>query len=1040
MPGLKIIKASAGSGKTFQLTFEYLSILFKNADSFKHILAVTFTNKATEEMKSRILFELYILSAGKSSKQLPSLMQATGLNESALRKKAALLLKKLLHQYTWFSVSTIDAFFQRIIRSFTRELGIQDGYTIELDTESLLTHAIEKVFHESSLDASLLEWLSGFVETLIEKGENWDIKKGIRKLGIQIFTEAFKSLSEEDLVKYTDRKYLKEYLRELKSLQGSLEKRFQDFGLKAMNILKEANITVDDFSGKLRGPAGFLVSLARSDFRGPTDTALRAANDASCWHTATSKRKAEILQLAEVHLIPLMKNFIRFYESHSSEYKTIKVIQKNLYSLGILADLAKWATLWLRENNAFHIADAATFLNRIIDGNDTPFIYEKAGSWYHHFIIDEFQDTSRMQWNNFKPLFSNSISQGYENFVVGDAKQSIYRWRNSDWRILENQVESDFMPGISTCQTLELNYRSQWEIIQFNNRFFKDAVKALQQDSELASPGMKDQSKRIEKVYGQIEQDVGHESKSGGYVEVAFLEPEENQVYKNSVFDKVISQICSLQDKGYQLKDIAILTRKNQEAKDMADYLIQFARSNSDSPYRFDVISDEALQLGQSILVAFLTAILQEHANPGDATNQFLMKHLLQDYIAPSNENLKHQLPGIGTHVRITSLTELVEHYILLFKLDQFVGELAYLQSFRDVVADYSRKNSEDIGGFLRYWDDSGRVKSVQASGTQDAIQIITIHKAKGLEFKAVILPFCTWEMVSHNQSIIWCRPQNAPFNKLSLIPLTFSSQLRETCFANDYYAEYLDQTLDNLNLLYVAFTRAREALYIICKRKENEQIRTVSDLVAHVLGNENVLMGALPVCKEKQAPNMNPTMISSPPSLFMIHKRIRFASQNETVKVTDLLQAKIPLSQGRLLHDIFTRIRYKKDVQSAVDWFRRKGLIASDDTQQVLQFVNQAIHGPLVSDWFSDRWQVLNEAEIILPGGNLKRPDRIMISKDLTVIVDYKFGDIISESYEKQIDEYARLLAEIGFAPVEAYVWYVRMAMLAKVFSSNAH
>ncbi len=427
-------------------------------------------------MKSRIIGELDLLAQNRESKQMPALIRSTGLSEIQLRAKASVILKKLLHHYSDFSVSTIDSFFQRIIRSFTRELGLQGTYSIELDTETLLTDVIDLLLTEAGNDKSLLSWLGDYAESLIERGENWNLRKSMRSLGKEIFREEFKSLSNLASSQYGNREFLQSFRQELYAAFHLIEKEYRAFGHQAMSILDSAGFTVDDFSKKGSGPAGFLVKLANGEFRKPTDTAEQAALNPEKWFTKTSPDAAAIRALAETKLMPLMQRVSAYYENHNRQYYTLEVVLKNMFTLGILSDLSRLAYRWCNENNAFLLPEAPLFLQKIIDGNDTPFIYEKAGYWYHHFMIDEFQDTSLLQWQNFKPLISNSLSQDYDNLVVGDAKQSVYRWRNSNWTILSSGVAQEFPGGIIHNISLEYNWRSSKNIIEFNNRFFNEAA------------------------------------------------------------------------------------------------------------------------------------------------------------------------------------------------------------------------------------------------------------------------------------------------------------------------------------------------------------------------------------------------------------------------------------------------------------------------------------------------------------------------------------------------------------------------------------
>jgi ATP-dependent helicase/nuclease subunit A len=1032
MPQLKIIRASAGSGKTFSLTHEYLRLLFAERDNFMHILAVTFTNKATEEMKSRIIRELHFLSSGKESNQLEGLIQSTGLSERQLREKSRLILKRLLHHYSWFSVSTIDSFFQRIIRSFTRELGIQDGYSIELDTDALLTWMIDRLLIEAETDKSLLSWLTRFAESLLEKGESWDLKKGIRDLGSEIFKEEFRSFEVVSMQRFSDRNFLRDYQAELYAMHRNIENEFHGFGQKAAALLESSGLTVEDFSGKSRGPAGFLISLKAGAFRGPTATAVSASSQTDKWHTANSPLKTQIARLAEMELMPLMQHFIRFYETNYIRYFTAGVILRNLYTLGILADLSHLADVWCNENNAFLLSEAPVFLSRIIDANDTPFIYEKAGYWYHHYMIDEFQDTSLLQWQNFKPLISNSLSQGYDNLTVGDAKQSIYRWRNSNWEILENYIQHDFLPGIAASVVLTTNRRSKSEIIHFNNHFFKSAAAVLQKIFE-ETPGMDFRAgdagiTDISGLYGNVEQEPGTDNNAGGFVKVDYLGGDEEPDYYETVKNRLILLLCQLQDSGYRLSDIAILTRKNREAKQIADSLLTFANEQPGSKYRFDVISDEALRLGSSATVTFLIALLQNLIAPDDRTNSYLLRHLLDTYIAPGEGIDDWDSPEFTKKARVFSLTEIIERYIVHFRLEKHTGERIYLQAFRDLVLEYSRKNNGEISRFLEYWKETGMEKSVAAPAGQDAIRILTIHKSKGLEFNITIIPFCTWELVTHNNSFLWCKPHGKPFDNLELLPLAFTAKLKDTSFAREYFKEFQSQLIDNLNLLYVAFTRTREGLIVMCKSNGNDQVKNVSDLVHSVLGPTDYSRGSLQVQVADKITEKADVQPAQPVSLQAVTVRIRIACQGSLVIDPNLEQPSRPVNEGRILHEIFNRIYFAADAKSAVCRLLLKGLITRQESVNYLQLVTKAIHDPRVSSWFSGSWRILNEAEIIIPGGGLKRPDRVMTRDGKTLIIDYKFGRIVETEHEIQVAEYARLLINMGYKDVEACLWYVRL------------
>lgn len=1059
MPSFKVIRASAGSGKTFNLTHEYLRLLFAERDNFMHILAVTFTNKATEEMKSRIIGELYALSSDQHSKQLEGLKISTGLSEKQLRNKAGTILKSLLHKYSGFSVTTIDSFFQRIIRSFTRELGIQGGYSIELDTDALLTEVIDRLLIKAESDKPLLAWLTMFAESLIEKGENWNFRKGIHDLGSEIFREEFKSIDEESIKLFSNRSFLTDYKSELYTLHQNIENTYREFGQKTLAILRLHGLTVDDFSNKSRGPAGFLAKLATGEFREPTQTAIGSASEVNKWFTAASPQKSVIMNVAEHELIPIMQQVIEYYSANYRSYFTAGVILKNLYTLGILSDLSQLADAWCSENNTFLLPEAPVFLNKIIDGNDTPFIYEKAGCWYHHFMIDEFQDTSMLQWLNFKPLISNSLSQDYDNLAVGDVKQSIYRWRNSNWEILDSLINQDFSPGVMDHIVLRENWRSRENIISFNNKFFSNAAAVLQQEYELmlSSNGYTYDSienKAITDLYEDSEQLPGSPENKGGYVQVEFVRDEKETGFTDAVNNKLLNLLCELQDKGYRLSDMAILTRKNREAKALAEFLLNYANTHQDEVHRFDVISDEALRLGSSVVVNTLVGLLQYLVKPTDQTNNYFLVSVIKNYIDPADKETLWINPGgkerktsqeneidlpedfvsLSRSPGAYSLIEIVERLIKIFHLEKFEGEWVYLQALRDMIMDYTRKYSGDISRFIEYWQETGCEKSVSAPAGQDALRILTLHKSKGLEFKITIIPYCSWELNSYMGTILWCNPGEKPFDKLPVLPLSFSSKLQNTIFARDYFREYHRQFIDNLNLLYVAFTRAQEALFIFCKSRNNEQLKTVSDLSGKILGNSNYSLGTLVPNNSTDIRKKSEAIVHQPAGLQAISKRIKIAFQGKLLIDPTVNKPSRPVNEGKILHEIFLSIHRRDDISAAVTRMLLQGKIAVEEKEKYTRIVERAMDDPQVAFWFSGGWMILNEAEIILPNGGIKRPDRVMTRDDHTIVIDYKFGSKMEHAYETQIKEYADIIRTMGYKNVEAYLWYVILGKVERL------
>ncbi len=504
-----------------------------------------------------------------------------------------------------------------------------------------------------------------------------------------------------------------------------------------------------------------------------------------------------------------MQRVMDYYETNSRRYFTLEVVLKNMFTLGILSDLSRLAYQWCNENNAFLLPEAPLFLQKIIDGNDTPFIYEKAGYWYHHFMIDEFQDTSLLQWLNFKPLISNSLSQDYDNLVVGDVKQSIYRWRNSNWTILSSGVEREF-PGIIHNMALEYNWRSSKNIIEFNNRFFSEAAALLEKEFLNSAgnenfPAEQFGESPIRQIYADILQKQGNSNFPDGRIQVTFVEEDSENSFCDKVNEQLVELLCNLLDQGYHLSDIAVITRKNKEAKLLADLLLNYEYDCPESGRSFKVISDEALRLGSSSVVVFLASLLQYIHDPNDKICIYYITFFYLNHFNGDGKTGKPDMPSNDPETRgreinsllpesftelvesagALSLAETVERLISIFNLSRFRGEQVYLDAFRDLVQEYGQKNAADPGKFQEFWNETGKERSISAPAGQDAIRILTVHKAKGLEFNVVIIPYCDWELNATRNSILWCHSDEAPFDRLDRLPVYYSSKAEENAFCS---------------------------------------------------------------------------------------------------------------------------------------------------------------------------------------------------------------------------------------------------------------
>jgi len=1027
-------------------------------------------------MKSRLISELHRLSTGQASMHLSHLMQDLNIPEENLRKRAGKMLQNILHAYSHFYVSTIDSFFQRIIRSFTREMGIQNGYSVELDTDTVLEKSIDMLQAEASVNASLLQWLTDFAGDRIERGNSWNFRKDITKLGQQLFNEHFKVLSVVLAEKLADKKFMSAYQQEMTGIRKKFESHLLRQATTGVHMIQSAGLDVGDFIQKERGPAGYLLKTSKGIIAEPNTYVLKALESTENWYSRNTGRKTEIQSLCQNGLLSLLQEMVTFYTAESRNYFTAGHILRNMYTLGILADLGGHLMDYCRENNIFILSEASSFLNRIIDNNDTPFVYEKTGNHFHHFMIDEFQDTSQLQWNNFKPLISNSLSQNYDNLLVGDVKQSIYRWRNSNWEILANGVASDFYDQSLSLTTLDHNHRSCEKIIVFNNTFFQQASLLLQDsfDHRLAEGGIalpEHMQEAIAKNFADAKQLIGQQEKTGGKVRIEFTDAED---YDAVVQSKLAGLIDDLLENGFSPGEIAVLTRRNNEAGKITDFLINLKNSPGSIHHTFDVISEETLYLSSSPAVRFLIGLLKYIHAPGDVINTYFIVNEYISYIQPEDyENrikffpettkisefpLESLFPGVFFQLKDNSagisLFELVEKLIAIFGFDKKAGEAVYLQTFQDEILKFTHTESSSIVDFIEFWDDRGYKKPVTLSGSQQAIRVLTMHKAKGLEFPVVIIPYCDWNLTDQgNRSILWCHNNLPPFNQLSIVPVDFSSDLKKTHFAGDYFEELLKQYVDSINLLYVAFTRPSQALFCFAPTPSKDHLNTLPDLLLSTIMNNAVLpdgliplqhyyrdaeqvfdYGEITTGSPKSDHPDNSMIIKNTYPVFDTREIQKIAFQGKLFLEPDGHKINRPVSEGRLMHEIFSRIMHVQDIPIVLNRMSMEGKIAGHEVPSMSQKIHGYFSDLQVQSWFSDDWKVATETEFIVQGNQVRRPDRVMTMGDKAIIIDYKFGTITEDKHKSQVIEYQRLLLDMHFSNVEGWLWYVILNRIVKV------
>lgn len=1053
MGNVKLLKASAGSGKTYRLAYEYVRNVVAEPFMYRHILAVTFTNKATEEMKRRILSEINDLANGRHTNYMEMLARDLKLDRDTIIRRSAQARTKILHDYSQFSVLTIDKFFQRIIRSFVKELGIDLNFNLELRTDTLLSAAADSLIDEISLNDSLRKWIAEFVQERIEENKKWSIKEGLTELGSEIFGEQYKRIAS--LVASRDQleKIVSDYTSRALAAKVSMTGKAK----KALEIMQANGLEVTDFPYGKGGFANYFTKIASGCFDEPGSRVRGALESDDKWCSKNSPRKNHILCVVP-ELRPLLEELCLDYDKNIEMFNTADLLRENFRNFAMLADLARKIEEKCSTDGVMPISETNSILNKLVSGNDTPFIFEKVGNHFSRFMIDEFQDTSAMQWENFIPLLRNSLAQapGESVLLVGDVKQSIYRWRGGDWRILAREIEAEF--GEVGSENMATNYRSLGNVVKFNNELIgavvcNDNAALNSQIEDAAGQGAisADHAGRLRDMlrnaYEDHSQNVpAHEDE--GYVNITFycLDDEQKAV------PPVIERIEELQRRGYRPSDIAVLVRYNAEGVKVANMLLEHKKRNPGSVYSYDVVTQEALLIASSPAVIFVCSCLRLSYMPNDRLNTALYN---QWFGNPFDRMPSEEESAFLASLRTLPPLEAFEHIVMRYDLGRKGEHSTYLQAFEEQIIDFGKSSVADIPLFLKWWDENGTKQSVSMSDNGEAITIITIHKAKGLQYKAVIIPYCDWKLVPSPKTILWSRARHGEIADAGVIPVKYKSKMKRSAFAGNYFDELVLSHVDNINTLYVAATRAEEELHIMIPdpgKSSAEKIGllirdsiAISDSEAR-LGNlcgkagsaeyGKIVEFGVPMTHNGLAGGNEQKIINLPFRSYGLEERLKIKYRASRYLEDGVTPSLSPRDYGILMHRVFESARTREDMGRTIEEMRASGEIQPTEAAKLTGMISEAFSDPVIESWFTDEWDTIrNENAIIVPGDSgLRRPDRVMTRGSKAVVVDYKFGLERQGAHARQIRRYMQLLHRMGYIHTEGYIWYVSGGHIVRV------
>ena len=1028
----KIYNASAGSGKTFTLAKSYLKILIQsnNLDQFKSILALTFTNKAVGEMKERIIDMLKSFSSEESLTKPDPMFEAIcdelSISPKSLHNKSKQILKHIIHNYGAFDISTIDGFTHRVIRTFAHDLKLPINFEVELDQERLLSEAVDSLIARAGSDKTLTNVLIDFAIEKADDDKSWDISYDFNKISKLLVNEndfsAIDSLKDKSI---EDFKQLKELLfKQILVLEDAIVKTAE----ATLTLLEESGLQFDDFNRK--SLPNHFNNLSHKRFTIGFDAAWQ--NDLVEGNTLYPKRVTEIIASTIESIQPNLAEAFTKTKILIFELKLKKGFYKNITPLSVLNAIQHELNALKEEQNKMLISEFNKIISNEIKDQPTPFIYERLGEKFKHYFIDEFQDTSKMQWGNLVPLLDNALSAANGSaMLVGDAKQAIYRWRGGEaeqFISLYNTSENPFQIEAEVL-SLSTNYRSAKEIINFNNSFFKFLSDYHFSHLDYAE------------LYQNADQNT--HNKTEGYVNLNFLdiqkEDDASELYASQVLETINKCVAN----GFSLDDICVLVRKRKEGVIIANYL---------SEKGLKITSSETLLLKNSGKVIFITAFLKLLLQPNnDSLKVELLSFLAEQYQIDDkhlffttylNSNLDDMFEGLKQlHVFINReellqlpLYELAEHIVRVFKLNEKSD--AYLQFFMDVVLEFTQKQNSDLAAFINYYEKKQDNLSVVSPDNLNAVKIMTIHKSKGLEFPIVIFPFADLDIYRELEPKVWFPVKEEDYDGFNNLLLNYNKDIEHFGdIGNDIYQTHQSQLeLDNINLLYVVLTRAVEQLYVISKKDISskgvvsektyagmfisylqQQGKWLDNQLSYSFGNLNQ--------KEKSLEKVN---------AFVPLKFISVPKEDHNLSIItkagllwDTKQEKA-IQRGNLVHLVLSKIKTNQDVDFAFNELLVSGDITKENMDVLRTLVTNVIQHPKLNLYFQDDFKIYNERDIITNYGQLLRPDRLNInSKNEVIIIDYKTGD--QKSFHKsQLNDYETVLKQMNLIVTNKILVYI--------------
>ncbi len=1091
---LVVYKASAGSGKTFTLAVQYIKLLITNKpQEYQHTLAVTFTNKATAEMKERILEQLYGISLGlKDSEDYVEALERElkkskiTMSREEIRNQCRLALHEILHDYSRFRVETIDSFFQSVLRNLAHELGLSAKMQVDLNDKQVLSQAVDNMVDDlGRKDGDVLPWIDNYIKERLESGEQWDVRDDIKDFAQCIFSEDFMRRDEEMRQRLTSSEHLDAFRKDMYQLEKQVETLVQQgvetlrnqIAISGINVADDVNYgkQIESFINKVENFRETLSKSSNGDyFWGDALSKITTSPDA---FIKKPKQKNPALMNAASALIPQILILRDLANEAMRKHFTIRLALKHLNPLRLLNHIDQEVTEVTNDSNRFILAKTPILLSRLIEGSDAPFVFERMGTLFHHVMIDEFQDTSRLQWQNFKVLMLENQSQGGSDLLVGDIKQSIYRWRNGDWHILAN-IKNEMASHNPEILDLATNFRSEQNIIDFNNKFFSVASKIIQKE---ISP-----INIYEDIYKDVKQ-LCNKKEIKGWVRTVVYE-KDNKDWEEQMLDDLCEQVAMLHDKGVPYEEMCILQRDRGKVDRLIEHFKKVLPNVA-------LVSDEAFKLESSRALNMLICALKVlHNGDGDPVSMhLLMRHYLtdiqgknintSDYTLEQPENVlpKETFLDRRDELKNYPLQELCEEIYRVLDINKIKGEDSYLLSFYDELAQYLQNAPGDIASFLDYWEDEMFKKAIPACKV-NGISIITIHKSKGLQYHTVLMPYCDFSFEKFKANdLLWCEPQNQPFNGMEVLPIQPGNQMRNSLFHPEMDNEAIQKNIEELNALYVAFTRAEKNLLVWCNteksvsagdtisrtlsgimkgdmKKVDKDYQEVTPIIEEINEGASIYTEGSPVFevkkkKDEHENRLSPAFENQTIEMCSYNRKHDFMQSTEGMLFIEELDEEVDnellktadgltyAQQGSLLHEIFSKIEQAESLSNVIQEYVDNGVLANDkQVERITRLISRALHHRDAKHWFDGTYTIQNECEIAFYNpqkgkAEVLRPDRVMMNEEEIIVVDFKFGKPHPEEYHDQVQGYMNLLQQMypGYK-LSGFIWYVYRNQIVEV------